>query len=136
MKKLLTLFAIVTMLILAGCSSAGVPNSVVNAIVVTPSSFDFGEIIQSEGTVSTTFEIENISDETLVINRLSTSCGCTTTEMDMADLEPGEVRTMKVTFDPMTHPEQSGTIERVVYLQTSDPNQPEIQIDITGFVVK
>lgn len=104
-------------------------------IVASPDSYDFGDIIQSEGTVSTIIEIENIGENTIEINRLSTSCGCTTAEMDLSPLAPGEKREMKITFDPLTHPDQTGEIIRVVYLQTSDPIKPELEIELTGNVI-
>lgn len=138
MKKIL--FLIIGTIFLAGCTTVPVapPNpqeTLPSAIKITPAAFDFGNIPQQGGLASTTFTIKNTSTETLIMNRLSTSCGCTTATMDMADLTPNETRTMHVTFDPMTHPDQTGPIERVIYLQTSDPNQPEIQIDLTGNVI-
>lgn len=134
-------FALVfIMIFLVGCATQPIasstePETLPGAIKVTPAAFDFGDIPQQGGLVSTTFTIQNIGTETLIMNRLSTSCGCTTATMDMADLTPNETRTMAVTFDPMAHPEVNGPIERVIYLQTSDPNVPEIQIDITGNVI-
>lgn len=105
-------------------------------ISVSPSSFDFGTIVQGDGPVSTTFIVENTGGEALTINRLSTSCGCTTAKMDTSDFKAGEQRTMSVTFDPRVHKDQTGLIERVVYLQTSDPGRPEVEIDIIATVIK
>jgi hypothetical protein len=56
--------------------------------------------------------------------------------MEMSDLAAGESREMTITFDPMVHPDELGPITRAVYLQTSDPDEPEIQIDVTGFIKK
>ena len=128
MRKSLLIIGLFLTLILAGWAS----NSTSDGVAVSPSTYDFGDIAQSEGVVSTTFTIVNTSKSEIVINRLSTSCGCTTAKMDESPLKPGESRTMTVTFDPMVHPDQFGRIERVVYLQTSDPGQPEIEINITG----
>jgi hypothetical protein len=105
-------------------------------VEVEPVSHDFGEIVQSEGPVSTTFTVKNSGTKPLVINRLSTSCGCTTAEINKDPLQPGESREMTVVFDPMVHPDQLGEIERVVYLQTTDPDRPEVEIDIMGNVIK
>lgn len=105
-------------------------------ISVNPTHVDFGEIVQSGGTVSAKVVVTNTGREPLVINRISTSCGCTSAKMDQSDLSAGESREMTITFDPMAHPDESGPIVRAVYLQTSDPDEPEIQIDVTGVVTK
>ncbi len=97
---------------------------------------DFQEIIQSSGTVSATVLVSNTGKAPLKINRLSTSCGCTTAMMDQSDLAVGESRKMTITFDPLVHKDEIGPIVRAVYLQTSDPDEPEIQIDVTGVVKK
>lgn len=107
-----------------------------SGIVVTPSSYDFGDIYPDKGPVSTTFNVKNTGIEPIKINRLSTSCGCTTAKMDNSDLLAGETRKMEVTFDPNVHPDQSGKMTRVVYLQTSDVISSEIEIDIIGNVVR
>lgn len=105
-------------------------------VFVFPLHHDFGEIWQGQGKVRTIVNIKNSGGKPLKIHRLSTSCGCTTAEMDQSDLLPGQKRKMVITFDPMTHPNQLGKIKRVVYLQTSDPNQSEVEIDIEGVVLK
>ncbi len=131
MRKLFIVLLFGT-LVLAGCNAVAKTPSV----SVTPSNHDFGDITQSAGIVSTTFTVKNTGSSPLSINRLSTSCGCTTAKMDESPLMPKESREMTVTFDPMVHRDQFGKIERVVYLQTTDPKNPEIEIDITGNVIK
>ncbi len=97
---------------------------------------DFGEVDPFAGPVSTDILITNNSDQTVTINRLSTSCGCTTATMDTADFTPGESRKMKITFDPAVHQDQRGEITRMVYLQNSDPQNPEMTIELIGNVVE
>lgn len=126
------LLVLISTALLFGCA----PLREESAILISPESFDFGTIVQSDGVVSTTFSIENTGDEALTINRLSTSCGCTTAEMDMSDIAAGEQRTMTVTFDPTVHEDQTGEITRLVYLQTSDAIRPEVEIDLTAYVTK
>lgn len=132
MRKLFLLIIALSLLVLAGCTTT----TKSPRVSVAPPAHDFGTIVQSEGPVSTTFSVKNSGREPLTINRLSTSCGCTTAKMDESPIKPNESREMTVTFDPMVHPDQFGKIERVVYLQTSDPENPEIEIDITGNVTK
>lgn len=105
-------------------------------VSVDPTHIDFQEIVQTNGPVSAEVIVTNTGRAPLAINRLSTSCGCTTAKMDQTDLAAGESREMIIVFDPMAHPDESGPILRAVYLQTSDPDEPEIQIDITGVVTK
>ena len=140
MKKIFAI--IVIFIILAGLfasiltSSARATEMEIPGIQISSTFYDFGDIYQEEGEISTTFTVTNTGDESLTINRLSTSCGCTTAEMDLSDLAPGEDRKMVVTYDPMVHPDQTGSITRVVYLQTSDPVSPEIEIELTGNIIK
>ena len=96
---------------------------------------DFGEIDQSGGVVSSTVEVLNTGEGVLEIYRISTSCGCTTAQMDTSPLASGEQRTLTIEFDPMVHPDESGPITRVVYIQSSDPSQPEVAIDVRGTVI-
>ncbi len=104
-------------------------------IIAKPSTIDFGNIEQNGREVSADVIITNISKTTVELNRLSTSCGCTTAIMDLSPLQPGEARIMKVTFDPTVHPEETGELQRAVFLQTSDPNYPETTIDVTGMIL-
>jgi len=99
---------------------------------ISESLIDLGSIDPEGGPVTRTLDVTNVGRGTLTLHRLSTSCGCTTAEMDMSDMAPGETRTMTVTFDPAVHPDLRGPIVRVVYLQTSDPASPETSIDLRG----
>lgn len=105
-------------------------------IVIVPEFYDFGDIAQSGGIVSTDFIVKNIGSAALKFNRVSTSCGCTVAEIDQSDIAAGEARKMKVTFDPAAHPDQTGFVERVVYLQTNDAERPEVEIEIRANIIK
>lgn len=102
---------------------------------ISSSLVDFGDIDQHGGIVTTMVEVTNSGEKDLLIYRVSTSCGCTTAQMDMSPLPPGETRTLTIAFDPLVHPDQTGPITRVVYLQSSDPDQPEFEIDVIGTVL-
>lgn len=139
MKKILAIIAIFAIVggvlagLIAGMTQANAAE--ISAIQIAPTSYGFGDIYQEDGIVSTTFSVTNVSDSEIEINRLSTSCGCTTAEMDLSDLGPGESREMVVKYDPAVHSDQFGLIERVVYLQTSDSVMPEIEINLMANVL-
>ena len=97
---------------------------------------DFGDIEPLGDPVATTIEVTNSGEGVLVIYRISTSCGCTTASMDSSALEPGKSRPLKIAFDPQVHPDEYGPITRVVYIQSSDPDQPELEIDVVGTVLQ
>ncbi|MBI5151994.1 DUF1573 domain-containing protein [Candidatus Peregrinibacteria bacterium] len=133
MKKLIIILVLAAGAFgLAGCV---VQNSAPK-IEVIPASYDFGEIVQSKGKVSTDFVVKNIGLAPLKFNKISTSCGCTVAEMDKSDLTAGESRNMKVHFDPEAHKDQFGPVVRMVYLQTSDPETPELEVQIKANVIK
>ncbi|MDP2683711.1 MAG: DUF1573 domain-containing protein [bacterium] len=134
-KYLIFSLAVLVLGLFLSLSSIHHVNAQENGINISPSTYDFGDIDQGGGIVSTEVVVENKSSIAIDINRLSTSCGCTTALMSTDTLEPGEKRVMKISFDPMVHPDFRGELTRVVYLQTSDPYNPEIEINITGVVV-
>lgn len=93
-------------------------------------SYDFGQIYKAEGIVSTTFEIENHGKQTLEIGAISTSCGCTSAEVDTNTLGFNEEAELTVYFDPNFHEEPGGKFSRSVFVKTNDPDLPEMQFDI------
>ncbi|MEK7547801.1 MAG: DUF1573 domain-containing protein [Patescibacteria group bacterium] len=105
-------------------------------VIVSPMTYDFGDVYPEKGLVSTTFTVENVGSEVLKINKLSTSCGCTVAKMDLSDMPPSSKREMIVTFDPNAHADDSGEIVRAVYLKTSDPANAEVAIELVGNVIR
>lgn len=92
--------------------------------------YDFGRIKKSDGIVSTTFEVENHGREPLVIGEISTSCGCTSAEVEDTTLGFNDETTLTVYFDPNFHEEPQGRITRSVFVPTNDPDMPELQFDV------
>lgn len=91
---------------------------------------NFGSISRNDGVVSTTFEIENHGKEQLEIGDISTSCGCTSAEVDKTILGFNEKAQLTVYFDPNFHEEPQGELTRSVFVKTNDANLPEMQFDI------
>jgi hypothetical protein len=99
-------------------------------IYAEQTSYDFGVVPQFGGTVTHEFEIENRGDEVLKIISISTSCACTTAEIDKYEIPPGGKATVKVTFDPNVHEEPKGRFHRVIFIESNDPLNEEFWLKI------
>lgn len=113
--------------------------------------YDFGTIGLDD--VSHVFLVKNIGIGPLKIEKVSTSCGCTTAQLKQGDkksvkfgmdhgnlppanmiLEPEEEAEVVVTYNPLAHGlnKAAGTFRRIVYLQTSNPKKEyELTIAVT-----
>lgn len=112
-------------------------------IAVNPDSYDFGDVSQKKGIVITLFELKNEGKSDLVIDKLETSCGCTSgsivyqdkegpkfsmpghgtdeeTEGWQATIPPGEKAQLKVYYDPSVHQDFRGSATRDVYVFSND----------------
>jgi len=107
-------------------------------IEISPLSFDFGEV--PFGTIAKkTFQIKNSGDEILEINRVSTSCSCTTAKISKEKLNPGESTDLLVTYDTAamgSGAHGTGQQERIIYIRSNDPINPQIETTIKAFVKK
>ena len=130
-KKIWLLLAIwIVAIIISGCSA------VAPRIELSASSFDFGDINPADGLRTETFFVKNTGGAILNIASVSTSCGCTDAEVHSEKIQPGEQTTLTVTYDPSVHPELTGKIKRVVYVKSDDPLKEEIELEITGNIIK
>lgn len=117
-------------------------------------SYDFGSISMANGKVSHLFSIKNPGAVSVNVNRLYTSCMCTSTSIiqggkkigpfGMAghgfvpqanvDLAPGEDVSLEVVFDPNAHgPAGVGPISRSIYLEDASGNSM-LELGVSGTV--
>lgn len=73
--------------------------------------WNFGEIKEADGVVSHEFRYRNTTDEFIAIERIYTSCGCTSGEYSRRPLKPGGEAIFTVTFDPT---ERGGKVDKSV----------------------
>lgn len=108
-------------------------------ISVTPIKNNIGTVIY--GDVATyTIKVANNGDADLVIRKISTSCGCTKAKIAETDkvISPGKFADVLVSFDPAVHKDDTdvGEIVRVIYINSNDPKNPEIQSELNAVVIK
>lgn len=129
------IWTVLAVLIVAGAGLYGYNQSdPPPRIVIDPSTFDWGEV-SNDHPVTRSFAVRNTGGQPLEISGLSTSCGCTTAEIDQERVPPGEATTLHVTFDPTAHPDLRGSVVRAVYLRTNVPEQPEAVLELQVTVV-
>ena len=124
------------------------------ALVSARPYYDFGTISMAAGNVSTTYRIKNEGVAPLTINRIFTSCMCTTAMLSTANgrkqgpfgmpghgplksvsaqLAPGEVARLELVFDPAAHgPSGIGRIERVVTVNAQ--GTPPLELGMVALV--
>ena len=108
-------------------------------ISLSPLKNDLGTVIY--GNVATyTIKATNLGDMDLIIRKISTSCGCTKAKIEETDkvIAPGKSADIAVSFDPAVHKDDTdiGEIVRVIYINSNDPKNPEVQSELNAFVIK
>lgn len=131
-KELSLIFCIISIIVISGCSGTlAAPR-----IELSTAFFDLGDINPDEGIRTETFFIKNTGGAVLDIISVSTSCGCTEAEVESDKIAPGEQTKLIVQYDPSVHPELVGKIQRVVYVKSNDPVQGEVELELTGNIIK
>ena len=98
MKGIFTLL-LVSICVLQGSAQSSPPVAhVVDALRFKEISFDFGKIQQSRP-VTHNFEVLNTSKETIKIENVQASCGCTTPEWTREPILPGASAFIKVGYN-------------------------------------
>lgn len=105
--------------------------------------YDWGDISEAKGVAVTFFELKNEGEEDLVINKLDSSCGCTSAAIVYKSNEgprfamaghgiesptdwevvipPSESAQLKVYYDPSVHPDLRGPVTREISIFSNDP---------------
>ncbi len=95
--------------------------------------WDFGYVPKT-GRVSHTYLIKNIGQDTLIIVKVRTTCGCTTTPLSKQRVAPNETTEMKVIFDPRKIRE--GETTKKLQVISTDPNNPFAEVQFTAKIGK
>lgn len=122
--------------------------------VLDEMSHDWGEIDMDGGNVEKTFRIRNTGKADLEVTNFKTSCMCTEVRVSIDGvgspafgmhtrsswkgvISPGQTADVQVVFDPLFHgPQATGPITRLVSFNTSDSNNPTVELKLMGNVVK
>jgi len=92
--------------------------------------WDFGKVKQGE-VVSHEFVFANEGDETLIIQKVSTSCGCTAALVSAEKIPPGKEGRIGVKFDTRGY---GGPVKKLVYVDSNDPGDAHRQLEVAADV--
>lgn len=88
-----------------------------SALLFEQTEWNFGTINEEDGKVSHTFHYRNISDGFVTIERVYSSCGCTTGEYSRRALKAGGEGEFTVVFDPT---ERGGRVAKSITIVCAD----------------
>lgn len=117
-------------LLAAGAASGRTEEQKTPRIRVEPETFDFGKALPAK-TLRKEFTLSNFGDAALVIENVSTTCGCTAALASDTKLAPGSSTVLRVTLETRSY---SGKLERQVLVRSNDPNTPLLTVKVSATV--
>ena len=99
-------------------------------ISIEPTSFDFGRAVKNR-TLQKEFSIRNFGSEDLVIESVSTTCGCTAALPESKLVKPGGATPLRVTLETRDY---SGRVERKVLVRSNDPTTNLLEVTVVATV--
>jgi hypothetical protein len=93
--------------------------------------YDFG-MVEQGASIRHVFALKNTSRAPVQLRGTTSSCGCTTSDMDERTIRPGQLASVNVTLDTT---KLSGKTTKTVIIRTSDPRTPAVLLALTGTVL-
>jgi len=90
--------------------------------------WDFGKVKQGE-VLSHEFVFANEGDATLVIQKVSTSCGCTAALVSAEKIQPGKEGRIEIKFDTRGY---GGQVRKLIYVDSNDPGETHRQLEVAA----
>jgi len=103
-------------------------------IVFTNLSYDFGQVKEEDGPVSTVFEFTNNGTEPLILSEVHASCGCTTPDWTKEPVAPGAKGFVKATYNVKGRP---GMFDKSITVKTNITTEGNdtVRLTIKGEVI-
>ncbi len=93
--------------------------------------FHFGDVYQGKK-VTHVFKVYNDGDDTLIINSVNASCGCTAVMTSNKEIAPGQHGEITVTFDTNRF---EGERSKTVTVISNDPQTPKVTLTIKANIL-
>ncbi len=114
----------------APVQKAATAPSEVPVIRVEPEAFDFGRALPGR-TLRKEFTLRNAGAAELVIEGVSTTCGCTAAIAGETHLKAGRSTSLSVTLQTRDY---RGRVERRVLVRSNDPRTPLLELSVAATV--
>ena len=95
-------------------------------------SYDFGSIKKEDGSVKYKFVFVNLGDEPLLLEKVKSTCGCTTSNYTKDQVLPKAKGFVEVVFDPTN---QSGEFLKTITIITNEKTLVASRLEIKGKVI-
>jgi Protein of unknown function (DUF1573)/HYDIN/CFA65/VesB-like, Ig-like domain len=115
-------------LLLAACVTA---TTNAQLKIVEGPEVSFGKIYQTGEMVHKVITVRNAGPDSITINKVTTSCGCTAALVSNTVLAPGQETEVKIQFNPTGY---IGEVTKYVYIANSDPKDQLVTVRMTGYV--
>jgi hypothetical protein len=90
--------------------------------------WNFGKVKQGE-TLAHEFVFTNSGDATLIIQKVSTSCGCTAALASEDKIAPGKEGKIEIKFDTRGY---GGTVSKLIFVESNDLNEARKQLQVSA----
>lgn len=100
---------------------AGAQTIYEKAVEIDHAVHDFGDILVSDGPVSCTFTVRNVSDREISILNVASSCGCTDVRWTKESIRPGASGAISATY---SNDEGAFTFDKALTAYVSDIKRP------------
>ena len=129
MRKYLVLIMLSLVIFLTACSGKQ------PQVDLETTQFDFGDVVN--GVIATKdVVVTNSGQADLIIETVSTTCGCTTATLDPMIIPAGGTANLHIEFDSGAHgPNLTGQIMRQVILISNDPEQNEATVELVANIL-
>ena len=95
--------------------------------------YDMGSVDKGQIAVAD-LPVRNVGGVPLTVRYVSTSCGCTKATLSSMTVPAGGEVILHVEYDSGAHPEDMGIIERSIFIASDDPDEDDVEIQVTVFV--
>jgi hypothetical protein len=95
-------------------------------------SYNFGALKKENGIVKYRFIFANVGDEPLLLEKVKSTCGCTSSNYTKNQVLPNEKGFVEIAFDPTN---QSGEFLKTITVITNEKSLVASKLEIKGNVI-